>query len=350
MSKMSKRKYLTDPELSAFCSQMAMILQSGISAMEGISILLEDAANEAERKLLSGMSETLSEGEMLSAALERAGVFPDYMVRMTAVGEETGTLDDVMASLSDHYEREEMISQSIRNALTYPLIMIAMMIVVILILVAKVMPVFAQVFRQLGHEMTGLSKGILMIGNTLSAYSYVFLAIVAVIAVAALWLTHSEAGQKTLRSLGHRFRFTRDIYEKKALCRFAGGMSLALKSGLTPERGLELTEGLTGDELFQERLNACRADVEDGLDLSEALVKEHIFSGIYARMAAIAQKAGTMDEVTGEIADRCEEEVNARVSAFISVLEPTLVIILSVITGIILLSVMLPLLGIMAGL
>ena len=93
------------------------------------------------------------------------------MIQMLEIGEETGKNDEVMDALSHHYQREEMILQSIKNAITYPMIMILMMVVIIVILMTKVMPIFNQVFQQLGHEMTGLSKGILLLGNTLSKYA-----------------------------------------------------------------------------------------------------------------------------------------------------------------------------------
>lgn len=127
-------------------------------------------------------------------------------------------------------------------------------------------------------------------------------------------------------------------------------MALALKSGLTPERGLEFSRNLIEDAYFREKIKNCVEEMEQGTDLSVALVKSKVFTGVYARMTSIAGKSGRMDEVMDQIADRCEDELNDRITSFISVLEPTLVIILSVIVGIILLSVMLPLLGIMAGL
>lgn len=95
----------------------------------------------------------------LDQALEETKVFPEYLIRMTQIGEETGTLDEVMESLAEHYDREEAIRRSVRSAISYPLLMIGMMLVIIIILMTKVMPVFDQVFRQFGQEMTGFSRG-----------------------------------------------------------------------------------------------------------------------------------------------------------------------------------------------
>ena len=334
-----QQKSLSYPELASFCGEMGMILRSGISALEGLELLMEDTQNDAEKTLLDTMYQSMQSGGTFADALSQTGVFPSYLIHMTAIGEETGRLDDVMESLSAHYQREESLSRSIRSSLSYPLIMIT-----------KVMPVFQQVFVQLGTEMNGLSKGILLLGSVLSRYALVFVILIAAVIAAGIVLTRTEKGRHLAGKLGHRFRHFREIADCSDSCRFAGAMALALKSGLTPERGLEFSRNLIEDPFYLERIDQCCAEIEQGTEFSSALVKTKVFTGVYARMTAIAGKSGMMDEVMEQIADRCEEELREHITSFLAVLEPTLVIILSVIVGIILLSVMLPLLGIMAGL
>ena len=198
--------------------------------------------------------------------------------------------------------------------------------------------------------MTGLSKGILLLGSVLSRYALVFVILTAAVIAAGIVLTRTEKGRHLAGRLGHRFHHFREITDCSDSCRFAGAMALALKSGLTPERGLEFSRNLIENPFYLKRLDQCCAEIEQGTEFSSALVKTKVFTGVYARMTAIAGKSGMMDEVMEQIADRCEEELREHITSFLAVLEPTLVIILSVIVGIILLSVMLPLLGIMAGL
>ena len=135
-----QQKSLSYPELASFCGEMGMILRSGISALEGLELLMEDTQNDAEKTLLDTMYQSMQSGDTFADALSRTGVFPSYLIHMTAIGEETGRLDDVMESLSAHYQREESLSRSIRSSLSYPLIMIILMLVVIVILITKVMP------------------------------------------------------------------------------------------------------------------------------------------------------------------------------------------------------------------
>lgn len=345
-----RQDMLSNPELSAFCEQMAMVLKAGISVVEGISIMKEDAQTPAEKELLEAIYEKVQETGNLAPALKETGVFPEYICKMTQIGEETGTLDDVLASLEKYYERQEAISKSIRSALTYPLIMIGMMALVIVVLLTRVMPVFQQVFRQLGMEMSGFSRGALLLGNALSRYAVVFVAVIAVVAILFIWLVKTKSGRAKLEVLGQHFKFSRDISDKIAICRFTGGLALTLKSGLTPERGLELAEELNENRFFGEKIASCRKMMDEGSSMSQAMQETKIFTGIYARMADIAGRTGVMDEVMGKLSDQIEEEIDEKIGSFISMLEPTLVILLSVIVGTILLSVMLPLLGILAGL
>ncbi len=143
---------LTNNEITYFCGQMAMILKAGISSMEGVSMLAEDADSEEGRAILKGICSVLEEGGSLHLALERAQVFPKYLLDMTEIGEQSGRLDEVMEALAAYYEREEAISKSIKNAVTYPLIMIGMMVAVILVLIIKVMPIFEQGYSQIGSK------------------------------------------------------------------------------------------------------------------------------------------------------------------------------------------------------
>lgn len=172
---------LTARELKNFCGQMGMLLHSGISTTEGLHILCDESKTDADREILETLIHSIEESGSLSQALKEAGCFPASMTAYVKTGEETGCLDEIMTSLSLHYEQEQEISQQIRSAVTYPLIMLGMMAVVILVLLVKVLPVFQQVFAQMGMEMNGVSRSLLNIGNMISRYSVLFLILSAVL-------------------------------------------------------------------------------------------------------------------------------------------------------------------------
>ena len=342
-------KPLTNMEISTFCDQMAMILKSGISTIEGISIMSEDMADSSGKALLNKIYEDLEASGNLSQAMDISGVFPDYVLNMVNIGEQSGRLDEVMASLALHYQREENLSGSIKNAVTYPLIMIGMMIIVIAVLIVKVLPIFNQVFIQLGSEMTGFSRGLLNMGAVISRYSIVFIAIVCLLVVLLVYLSKSKKGRAFMVRFTIKFFATKDLREKIAVSRFASGMALTLKSGLDTDQSLDMIESLVGHPGLQSKIRQCRELTSEGMNFPDALAKSKIFTGIYAKMISIGFKSGVMDEVMSKAADQFDDEIQTRVSRMVSIIEPTLVAVLSIIIGLILLSVMLPLMGIMSN-
>lgn len=342
-------KPFSNMELSSFCGQIALILKSGISSTEGLEIMLEDASSEEEKSVLHALLNDMNESGSLEHALEATGLFPSYLIHMVAIGEETGTLDDVMAALQAHYEREADIARTIKSAVTYPMILIGMMVFVIVVLLVKVMPVFQQVFVQLGTEMTGVSRALMNMGTAINHYA-VFLAILLLlIVVVGFYMARTASGKAFSRKLGYRIAPIRKIYEEIASCRFASGMALTLSSGLNPDRSLELVRALIDDPYFQDKLEQCNEKIQSGEELASALFSSGIFTGMYARMASIGSKTGAMDQVMEQIAALYQDEIDTRMNNTLAVLEPTLVVALSLIVGVILLSVMLPLMGIMSG-
>lgn len=342
-------KALTNKELTYFCSQMALILRSGISSVEGLSLMLEDTPKGEGRDLLQALLHDMEEGAMLHQALTSSSVFPAYMCSMTEIGENSGRLDEVMESLSDHFRREDNLSQSIRSSVTYPLVMLGMMIAVMIVLIVKVMPVFQQVFNQLGTEMTGISGAILDLGNNLSRYSVVFLVIAAVAAIIFFLLFFTKKGRERITAFSEHFFATRALSEKIACSRFASAMYLSLSSGLDIDQSLELAEHLTEHEAVRSRIGRIRALTAEGESLADAISESGMYSGMYARMLSVGFKTGSIDEVMKQISLQYDEEIENSMEGLVSKLEPTLVAILSVVVGMILLSVMLPLMGIMSN-
>ena len=340
---------LSNTELSLFSEQLAVTLSAGIPAAEGIRILLEEADSKQEKELLSLITEHLDLGESLYDSLKAAGLFPEYMINMTRLGEETGTLDEVMATLSLHYEREENIKRSIKNAVIYPAVMAGMMLAVIIVLIVMVMPLFSQVYIQLGSELSGIPKLLLDIGSVISDHAVLIFVAVVLIIVLVFWLLHSETGSRIRMALAYKTGVTGKMFDDAAALRFADGMAIGLRSGLDENVCLELAGSLNDNPYFQKKLDACKEKTQDGEELASAMFSSGIFSGSYARMITIGAKSGSLDIVMERIADLYQDSIDSRLESSLSKIEPTLVVVLSLAVGCILLSVMLPLMGLMAS-
>ncbi len=344
-----RQKPLNNRELSVFCGQMSMMVRAGIPVPEAVSILKESMENADGAAVLSGIESGFEEAGSLYGALKSVGLFPAYMLDMVHIGEEAGRLDEVFDSLSSYYDRQESLAKSIRSAVTYPCIMIAMMLAVILVLMIRVMPVFDQVYAQLGARMSGFSRGIMDLGVWLGRYSLVLLALAALLAAFLIFLFCTKKGRSLRSALARRLPFTRRILSALSVSRFADGMAIALKSGLDSDQGLELSGRLTEDPVLRDKVSKCRSLTEEGTDLGTALRESGIFSGLHARMVRVGVLSGSLDQVMEQAAARYAEDADERIGRAVSRLEPVLVAIMSVLVGMILLSVMLPLMGIMNG-
>lgn len=343
-------KPLNHRELSTFCSQMAMMLSAGISAAEALSILQEGLEHSGAQKILEQVSLSLEAGESLSHSLSvPPGAFPPYFLDMVDMGERAGQLDTVFSSLAAYYDRQDTLAQNIRSAVAYPLVMIAMMLAVILVLILQVMPIFSQVYSQLGTEMNRFSAGILNLGSWLGRYSLAILILAVILVLILLYLTKTQSGRRSLTHLARRLPGIRPIYESTALSRFADGMSITLRSGLDTDESLELAGKLTESPDLRRKIDACRQQTALGTDLGTAFRENGIFSGTYGKMVSVGILSGALDTVLAQVAVQYAEDASKRIGRAVSRLEPTLVAVLSVLVGMILLSVMLPLMGIMSN-
>lgn len=346
---MKVKRTLTQAEITTFCSQTAMLIQAGITPAESMSILLSDMKNDQGKEIIQEIWDVCKKGSSFHEALESTGVFPDYCLRLIALGEESGNLDSCLQSLAAYYEKEENIRKNIKQAVSYPLVMIVMMFVVIYVLMSRVLPIFSQVFAELGSDMTGLAASLMNLGNTLNRYSGVLLGIICVILVLYFAFTRIPVLKKINKRLLNWFPPTRNFFEKYACQRFASGLAMTFRSGIDTYTSLDMVAELVDNPKMQEQIMTCKERLHQGDNLSEALVDSQIFSNVHSRMVAIGFRSGNIDTVMQKIADSYEKETDERMQSIIAVLEPTLVIILSVIVGLILLSVILPLMGIMSS-
>lgn len=339
------KKHYSARELSAFCLQISLLLRAAIPLDEGLSVMAEDAADEEEKKILLHMSEEVELGSPFSVVLEQVGSYPSYVIRMAKLGEETGTLDQMMASLSEYYEKEYILMKSIKNAVTYPVIMIFMLLVVLFVLFTKVMPIFESVYEQLGARLSPVSMAATRLGGIFSGVALIA-GILLAAAAFVIWLM--GRGGKKIQAAQHmmdRFKRKSRIALAVANRRFTSVLALTLHSGLELEKGMELVE----NPAVEEKIKACGEELETGTDYYSAMKNTGLFGGFHVQMIKVGVRSGRLDEVMEEISRSCEEEADTALDNMVNRLEPTMVAVLAVAVGLILLSVMLPLVGVLSA-
>ena len=334
-------KVYSGRELSAFCLQVSILLKAAVPLDEGLYLMAEDAPTEEEKKLLHTMGEDVELGDPFFESLERTGAFPPYVVRMAKLGQQSGTLDQMMESLADYYEKEYYMMKNIRNAITYPVMMVGMLLIVLFVLFTRVMPVFEQ--------MSPLSQAASRLGGILSGAALVVFVLLAVaVTVAAI-----AAGAGKELTIAHKLMEWLKRNSKTAMAaagrRFTAVLALTIRSGMELDKGMELARELVDNSAVAEKIDVCSEKLQLGEGYYEAMKESGLFSSFHIQLIKVGVRSGKMDEVLQNISDDYEQQADASIDAMVARLEPTLVAVLAVAVGLILLSVMLPLAGILAG-
>ena len=342
-------KPLTKEQISHTFEQLAMLLGAGITPAEGLDIMLRDKDNGDLTGCYRRLLELLGTGSSLSDALQQSGFFPSYTVQLMKIGELTGHADSVCASLASFYEAEDELQSSIRDAFSYPIIMAVMMFVLVIVLLSRVLPIFEQVFRQLCTSASGIAALLMSISSSLSRYYAVFITLFFVLAILFFYFSNTQSGAQRLHLFLQKFPFTRSLSEQIALSRFAAGMELTQASGMDTYESLMLCRDIVENETVSSRIDRCIQLLREGSSFADALAEASIFSSFYSSMIHVAAMTGHIDTVMGYISRHYREDTDRRIDAALSRIEPAMVALLAILIGGILLSVILPLMGIMSS-
>ncbi len=343
---MSRKLRLSNEELSVLCEQVALVLRAGLPVHDGVEALSENYKGTRFEKGFNTLTITVMETGSLTTGFKEAGLFPDYLISMTEIGEKTGELDSVMEELSAYYEREAANRRSIKSALFYPLLLIVMMALIISVLVTQVLPIFENVY---GSFDSGSSAGWMNIAVTFGKVTLITAGVLLLLVIILLVVIKLDGSQKVLQWLQNAFKPLRRLEQKLSAARFASTLGMMLRSGFPLEESMELIENLFTNKRLRQRVNQCRQKMDEGISFPDAVGETGIFEPLHCRMISVGFRAGQTDRVMSKLAVLYDEEVNTQIGHLVSIIEPTLVALMSVIIGAILMSVMLPLLSIMSS-
>ena len=222
------KKSITAAELSSFCSQVALILSAGLPLYDGMETLAETTKGSDYADLYQRASKGVNDTGSLYEALKADDRWPTYLVEMVGIGEQTGQLESVMNGLSEYYSREDRIRSSVVSAVTYPLVLGVMLVLIVLIMIWKVLPVFRRVLNSMGMEMTRSGSALMNLGSTVGWVVLVLvgLAVLAVIVCAILMRTSARDG--VLAFLRRLFPSIRNLSMKLSASRVASVLSMML--------------------------------------------------------------------------------------------------------------------------
>lgn len=343
-----KQTRIPAPYLPVFCREMCQLTHSGVPAAEGLSLLREDETDPSVLSWLDELCEYTDNGMSLSAALRASGAFPPYMTEMLFLAERTGRLEDTLAALQFHYEKEARIRSDIISTVSVPAVLLLVMIAVVLLMITRVLPVFDRTFAQLGVRMGMVASGMMRVGNTLAKAGTAAAVVIAVLVVAAHVVAFVPSLRVSFTAWFRRNFGGHGLWKKLAVSRFASAMAMGTASGLNLEESVEAAAKICGGaKQIDEMAERCRTQIAAGASPADALAASGLFSGRDCRLLKISEHTGNLAQTLDEMARRQDEESMRRIERIVGAIEPAVVILTSVLAGMILLSVMLPLMGLL---
>ena len=339
------KRTLSYGEIAEVSLELSLLLHAGVGTGDALYLLGEDSPH---KKLLSAMADEVDGGAALASAMRSSAAFPTYACGLVEVGERTGRTEEALAALSRYYEDRVRMDRRVRSALLYPAVMLALMLVVIGVLLVKVLPIFDDVYASLGTRLTGVAAGLLTMGRWLEGALPVFWAVLAALVLIGFLFTAVGPLRRSLVSFWQRGHGDRGVSRKLNNARLAQAMAMGMASGLPLEEALGLSAGLV-EGGARRRCEDCRKRLDNGEALSAALKASGLLPASQSRLLELGQRSGAGDASMEKIARDLSEEGEAALDAAVSRVEPALVLLCSVLVGLILLSVMLPLMHIMSA-
>ena len=342
-----RRGKLDSLGVSAFCESMAMMVQSGIQMDEAVALLRSGSGQGGplEEGLVIMQTETEA-GKGLSAAMEATGLFPEYCLRMVLAGEKAGRLEDVLFQLARYYEDQKAMTGKLQSAVLYPVAMLGLIIIVLIVMLAMVLPAFTDVYDSLTGSLTASAYGYVRWAYALCWAALAVMAALAVILALgfALW----NAGKRnSVEKILHRIPVCASILDSLGMFRFTAALSTFLASGEIQDIAVAESRKMASCRPVEERIDRCVSRMERGHGIAQAAYDEHLFEPVYGRMLLAGERSGSLETVlrklTGLLADHCTDLVDR----LVGIVDPVLSGVLMLAVGLSLLSVMLPLIGMM---
>jgi len=339
------------PELVMFTRQLSTMCGAGLSTLEGIEILAEQADSPGMQATCNMLSSSLREGASLSEAMKRCPrSFGSFYVSMIAAGEASGRMDEILERLADSLESGEAMRRDLRAAMTYPLLSLALVLGVSAFLMIGIVPGFRDVFREMGVELNGLTAVVLDFSDTLRRNWHVPALACMALVVALVSLRRTGRGGLLFDGALMRLPLVGILLRKVSIARFSRTFATLIQAGVPILSALEIVAATTGNRVVERAVRHSEESVRTGRMLSEPLGESRVFPPMVVRMIAVGERSGSLDVLLEKIAVFYDAQVRAQVKALTSLVEPLIVVVMGGLVGTVVLAVFLPILDVVGSL
>ncbi len=337
-------KPIKPADIAVFTRQMATMLKAGVPLVQSFEIVAEGSEKPKMKELVNNIRNDVAAGGGLALSLAKhPRLFDDLFCSLIASGEESGTLDVMLARVATYKEKTEQLKAKIKKALTYPTAVIVVAIVVTGILLVKVVPQFAETFRSFGSDLPAFTLFVLNISNFVQKWWFVILLLIiaGVFAFREAKL-RSVKFAEFLDRLILRLPIFGVIVHDSVIARFSRTLATTFAAGVPLVDALESTAGAAGNSLYAKAIRRIRDDVTTGNTLYASTKATGLFPNMLLQMMSIGEESGSLDEMLDKVANHYEEAVDNAVDSLSSLMEPMIMAILGVLVGGLMVAMYLP--------
>ena len=322
-------------DIAIFTRQLATMMKAGVPLVQAFDIVAEGTDHEKMRELITTIRTDVASGTGLAATLAKHPVyFDDLFCALVASGENSGTLEVMLDRVATYKEKTEALKAKIKKALTYPIAVIAVAIVVTGVLLIKVVPQFAETFRGFGADLPGFTLFVLAISEWVQSWWFMML-----LGLFSASYALSQAKRRNKRfadwldSVSLKIPIIGNVVHDAVIARFSRTLSTTFAAGVPLVEALDSTAGAAGNAIYSKAIRRIREDVTTGTALAVAVRSTGLFPTMLLQMTAIGEESGSLDDMLGKVANHYEAAVDNAVDSLSSLMEPMIMSILGVLVG-----------------
>jgi type IV pilus assembly protein PilC len=334
-------------DLAVFSRQFATMVNSGLPILRALSILSEQTASKELQKVLVQVRVDVEQGASLSGAMERhPKAFNDLYVAMVKAGETGGVLDNVLLRLADNIEKEVELRRKVKSAMTYPLVVVALVTLILAAMLLFVVPQFESIYAQLGGELPLPTRLLLAVSNAVRSYWYVFLLVIIGAVFALRRYKKTDRGRAQVDAVKLRVPVFGGLFHKAALARFSSTLGMLLRSGVPILQALDIVIDTVNNRTIGRAVDDVQSSVREGESMAKPLSRHSVFPPMVVQMLAVGEETGAVDTMLDKVADFYNSEVSASVDALTSLIEPLMIAIIGGAVGAAVIALYMPMFNI----
>jgi type IV pilus assembly protein PilC len=334
-------------DLAVFSRQFATMVNSGLPILRALSILSDQTANKELQKVLVQVRLDVEQGASLSGAMERhPKAFKDLYVAMIKAGETGGVLDNVLLRLADNIEKEVELRRKVKSAMTYPVVVVLLVMLILSAMLLFVVPQFKSIYAQLGGDLPLPTRILLSVSNAVRTYWYVFALFMFGMIFAFRRYKRTDRGRAQMDAVKLRIPVFGGLFHKTALSRFSSTLGMLLRSGVPILQALDIVADTVDNRVISRAVGDVQEAVRGGESMAKPLSRHKVFPPMVVQMLAVGEETGGVDTMLDKVAEFYNSEVSASVDALTSLIEPLMIAIIGGAVGAAVIALYMPMFNI----